>query len=275
MRFILYFTAIAFVVCATQFAWTQDPQHRTTADLPEAPTPALPSVSTTVQVIASPEEIAQAQVHIEEQQRMLGVFPNFYISYVPDPVPLTPRQKFSLAARTLVDPVSLALTGVTAGAQQASHDYAWGQGASAYGKRFGAAYGTMMTSTLIGSAALPVLFHQDPRFFYKSTGSIPSKFLYAVVTSVICKGDNHRWQPNVSAIGGGMAAAALSNLYYPASDRASARQIFIGAGVGSAFTAVTNVIEEFASHKLTPHAAPTDLPTLEQDSVTKAPASAP
>jgi len=197
---------------------------------------------------------------------MLGVFPNFYVSYVPDPVPLTPRQKFHLAFRTLVDPVSLALTGVTAGAQQADNVYAWGQGADAYAKRYAAAYGTFMNSTLIGSAALPALLHQDPRFFYKSTGSIPSRILYAAATAIVCKGDNHHWQPNVSAIGGGLAASGISNLYYPASNRADARSIFVGAGIGTAFTAVTNIIQELASHKFTPHAPPTELPTLEQDS---------
>ena len=41
----------------------------------------------------------------------------------------------------------------------------------------------------------------------------------ALGSLVIAKGDNGRWQPNYSSVGGDLAAAAISNLYYPKSAR--------------------------------------------------------
>ena len=250
------------VVWATQ-SLGQAPAPSRVTPLPDAPTPkspaSVPGVSTTVDVTATPEEVAEAQIHLEEKQRVLGIFPNFYVSYVPNPVPLTPHQKFHLATRTLIDPVSLALVGVTAGTQHAANVYAWGHDGPSFAKRYAAAYGNFMNSTLIGSAVLPSLLHQDPRYFVKGKGSFPARAAYAVANAVICKGDNHHWQPNVSAIGGGIAAAGISNLYYPEPNRASARQIFIGAAFGTGFSAVSNLIQEFASRKLTPHVPPSEL----------------
>ena len=70
-----------------------------------------------------------------------------------------------------------------------------------------------------GNAIFPALLKQDPRYFYKGTGSKKSRFFYAVANAVICKGDNGRWQPNYSSVLGSLAAGGLSNLYYPASSR--------------------------------------------------------
>jgi hypothetical protein len=246
------------VVAAAGFApWQTSGELRAgqSFDLPSIALKAAAS-STEVDVTASQTEIADAQVGEEEKQRVLGVFPNFYVSYVSDPVPLDPRQKSGLALRTLVDPVSLALTGVTAGAEQAGNAYAWGQGAQGYAKRFAAAYGNFLTSTLLGDALFPILFKQDPRYFYKGTGSIRSRALYAIANAVICKGDNNRWQTNYSGILGGLASAGLSNLYYPAVNRSGFGLTFEGAAIGTGFGAVANLLQEFLIHHLTPGIPP-------------------
>jgi len=60
---------------------------------------------------------------------------------------------------------------------------------------------------------------QDPRYFYKGTGSTRSRALYAIANSFVCKGDNGRWQTNYSNILGSLAAGGISNLYYPRQDR--------------------------------------------------------
>jgi hypothetical protein len=212
--------------------------------------------STSISVTATQADIAEAQVKEEEKQRVIGVFPNFYVSYIPNPVPLNPKQKFELAFRTMIDPVSFALNGITAGAEQADNVYAWGQGAQGYGKRYAASYGTFLTGTLIGSAALPVLFKQDPRYFYKGTGSIHSRVLYALAMAVMTKGDNHRWQVDYSAILGGLAASGISNAYYPAVNRSGARLIFEGTAIGTGVSGLSNLIQEFIVRRLTPHIPP-------------------
>ncbi len=76
-----------------------------------------------------------------------------------------------------------------------------------------------MSGTFVGSAILPSLLKQDPGYFYKGTCSRKSRFLHDIATSVICKGDNRRWQPNYWFIIGNLAAGGISNLYYPAQNR--------------------------------------------------------
>ncbi len=213
-----------------------------------------PATSTTLQVVAPRNEVAEDEIKVEEKQRALGVFPNFYVSYDPEAVPLGPKQKFELAWRTMIDPATFVLTGITAGVEQSQNTYQeYGQGAQGFAKRFGAAYADGATDTLIGNAILATLFRQDPRYFYKGTGSKFSRVLYAMSATVVCKGDNKHWQPNYSGILGGLAAGGISNLYYPESDRGAALT-FENAAVGMGTAAVLNIMQEFLIRKLTPHA---------------------
>jgi hypothetical protein len=222
----------------------------------DAHTIALPVAAATNEVRVSAEsrvEIAQEQLNLEEKQRVLGVFPNFYVSYDPHAELLITRQKYQLAWRTSIDPVTWLMTGAVAGGEQASNTFAgYGQGAQGYGKRFGANYADGLTDTMIGGAILPALFKQDPRYFYKGTGSIPSRAMYAIANSVICKGDNGRWQPNYSGILGGIAAGGISNLYYPSSNRSGVQVTFTNALIGTAEGAMQNLAQEFLVRRLTP-----------------------
>jgi hypothetical protein len=207
---------------------------------------------TDVQVALSRTEVAQEQVKDEEKQRVFGVFPNFYVTYDPHPVALTWKQKFELAWKTTIDPVTFAIVGGIAGVQQAQNTFdGYGQGASGYGKRFGAAYADLVSGTFIGSAILPSLLKQDPRYYYKGSGSKRSRILYAIANSVICKGDNGHWQPNYSNVLGNLAAGGISNLYYPAQNRNGVALTFENAAIGIGATAAANLVEEFLMRKLT------------------------
>ena len=207
---------------------------------------------TSMRVEPPPVEVAEMQIKDQEKQRVLAVMPNFYVSYVPDAVPLTSKQKFELASKMVIDPFTFGLTGVVAGGEQAENQFSgYGQGAQGYGKRFGAAYGNIVSGTFIGSAILPSILKQDPRYFYKGTGSKRSRLLYAIANSVICKGDNRQWQPNYSNIAGSLIAGGLSNLYYPKSDRNRVGFVFENTAIGIGETAVLDVFQEFFIRKLT------------------------
>jgi len=208
-----------------------------------------------VEVTQTREEIAEEQMHVEEQQRVFGVIPNFYVSYIPDAAPLDTRQKFKLGWKSTFDPVSIGLVGAVAGFEQATNAYSgFGQGAQGYGKRFGAALADSVAGTFFGSVILPSVFKQDPRYFYKGTGSRRSRFFYAMANAVICKGDNGHWQPNYSNVLGALAAGGLSNLYYPAKNRNGVGLTFATAFIGVGATGIGAVIEEFFLHKATSHA---------------------
>ncbi len=209
---------------------------------------------TEVRVGVSPVEVAEEEIKVEERQRVLGVIPNFYVSYIPDAVPLTSKQKFKLAWRATIDPVNFLLVGGIAGVQQADNDFSgYGQGAQGYGKRYGAAYGNLVSGTFIGAAILPSLLKQDPRYFYKGTGTVKERVLYAIANAVICKGDNGHWQPNYSSILGSLAAGGISNLYYPPQNRDGAALTFENTLIGIGTSAAVNIIQEFIIPKFTPN----------------------
>jgi protocatechuate 3,4-dioxygenase beta subunit len=216
---------------------------------------AVAAETTQVQVTVTRAELAEDEIKVQEKQRVLGVVPNFYVSYDPHAVALTSKQKFELAYRTSIDPVTFVLTGAIAGAQQAQNDFSgYGQGAQGYGKRYGAVYADTVTSTFLAGAVFPSLFKQDPRYFYKGTGSVRERFLYAVANAVICKGDNGHWQPSYSNVLGNLASGGISNAYYPASDRGAAL-VFENTLIGIGTTAAANVLQEFLIRKLTPTAS--------------------
>jgi hypothetical protein len=216
---------------------------------------AIAAATTEVQVRVTRYELAEEEIKVEETQRVLGVIPNYFVTYQQDALPLSARQKLELAWKTNVDPVTFAASGAFAGVEQATKQFSgYGQGAGGFGKRYGANYGDAFISTMIGSALLPALFKQDPRYFYKGTGSTQSRLLYAIANAIVCKGDNGHWQANYSGVLGSLAAGGISNLYYPASNRNGFGLTFENTLIGIGSSAIANVFQEFVVRKLTPHA---------------------
>jgi hypothetical protein len=205
---------------------------------------------TRVTVGYSAEELATEQVKIEEHQRVFGIIPNFYTAYDPNAAPLTTKLKFKLAARVAFDPVTFLGVGIVAGAGQAGEHPNYPQGAKGYAERYGASYANGFSDIMIGGAILPSLLHQDPRYFYQGTGTNKSRALHALTSPFVCRGDNGKWQPNYSTMGGDLASAALSNAYYPASNRGFG--LFIGNFlIGTGQRGAANLAQEFLLRRVT------------------------
>jgi hypothetical protein len=196
------------------------------------------------------EQLAQQQVKAEEKQRVLGIFPNFYVVYDKNAVPLTTKLKYGLAFRAATDVVSIAGDVVLAGVNQAADTPDYQQGAKGYGQRFGAAYADSFSNVMIGGAVLPSLLHQDPRYFYQGTGTPKSRMMHALANPFFCKGDNGRTQFNYSGIGGNLIAASLANLYYPPSNR-GAGLVFSTTLINTGGRLANAVVQEFILRKYT------------------------
>lgn len=209
--------------------------------------------ASSVTVLGSSEEIAAQQVSVEEKQRVLGVVPNFYVVYDPNPAPLTTKLKFRLALRASTDPVVFLGSALVSGMDQAGDTPDFDQGARGYGQRVGANYTTAFADVMIGGAILPSLLRQDPRYFYQGTGSTRSRLFHALSSPFICKGDNGHLQPNFSSVGGDLAAGAISQLYYPDTNR-GAGLVFQSTFITAAGRMANGVIQEFLLRKLTPGA---------------------
>lgn len=205
---------------------------------------------TVINVHYDPVEVATEQFKAEEKQRVFGVVPNFYVSYESDPAPLTTRMKFKLALKVSVDPVTAAGVALVASGKQAGDTPDYGQGWAAYGKRFGAVAADGFSDIMIGGAVLPSLLHQDPRYFYQGTGTTGSRIRHAIFSPFVAKGDNGRWQPNYSSLGGDLASAGLANLYYPRANRGSGL-VFGNFAIGTAERIGASLAQEFLFSKFT------------------------
>lgn len=212
-------------------------------------------VSTSVEVTATNHDVAEAQMKSEQQQRILGILPNYYTVYFQDPAPLSAEQKMRLAFRSAIDPFNFAASAAQAVSEVNSKDFAaYGTGAEGFGKRFGAAYADGFSGTLLGSGVMPALLHQDPRYYYKGTGTVAARIAYALSWTVRCKGDNGNWQPNYSFLLGDIAAAGISDLYYPAALRNNGAQTVKYSLFNFASQGVNALLQEFLFKRITTHA---------------------
>lgn len=224
----------------------QNGQRLTVPDL----TVRLATATQQVTVTVSQVELAQEEVKAQERQRALVIFPNFYSSYIWNAAPLNTRQKFDLALHSVFDPVNFLVVGAEAGGLQYFDTYHYGSGAEAYAKYYGSTFADTAIAHILGSAVLPSLLHQDPRYFYKGRGGMASRALYAISRSVITRNDAGRDVPNYSSMAGSLMAGAISNAYHPAADRGVGLTFRNGA-IAIGGHAFENLVREFILRRLT------------------------
>ena len=117
----------------------------------EVPDVALPiaTADTTIEVSANSAQVAEQELKIETRQRVLGVFPNFYTSFIYNAAPLNTRQKFKLTLRSTMDPIAFLNVGIVAAIEQAHGTFKdFGPGPAGYGRRYGAAQATSSSDAL-------------------------------------------------------------------------------------------------------------------------------
>lgn len=197
-------------------------------DLPDDPSVSLqqvsppppPPPSDAPQTDEEKRKKAQEQLQQQEKQRVMGVMATFNTTSNHDALPLTPGQKFQLFFKSATDPWPFLLAAVVSGIGQADDSFPeYGQGMEGYGKRYGASFTDTFVGNFFGNAVLPSLWHEDPRYFQKGTGSKARRFLWAASSTVWCRRDNGKWGPNYSNVVGNLIGSAISNVYYPQSDR--------------------------------------------------------
>ncbi len=158
--------------------------------------------------------------------------------------------KFKLALRVSYDPVTVAGVAVVSGARQAANSPKYGQGWAAYGKRLGATAADGFTDIMIGGAILPSLLHEDLRYFYQGTGTTKARLRHAISSPFVSKRDDGNWAPNYSSLGGDLASAAISNLYFPRANR-GAELVFSQFALGTAERMGASVAQEFLLGRFT------------------------
>jgi hypothetical protein len=228
------------------------------------PSLTLPRIALAVQgfatsvVVRPTEAIAEEQIKVQEQQRWLGVVPNFYVSFVPDAAPLTSRQKLTLATHETFDWMAFVGSSVAAAIDQSTAAHpGFGDGTSGYAKRWAASFADNRSGDLLSHYVFAVLFRQDPRYFYQGTGTIQSRLAHALSSAFVARSDRGTTMPNYAQIFGNIGAAALSNLYYPHSERGGNLMVS-NLAISLASRSAKAVIQEFLSKRFTTHAPARD-----------------
>ena len=179
--------------------------------------------------------------------RLFFTLPNFLTLENAGKIPpLTPRQKFSVVARSSFDYVEYPWYGFLAGISQAENsESGYGQGAAGYGKRYGAALADGTIENFWTSAILPVALRQDPRYFQLGQGGFWRRTGYAMSRIPVTRSDSGRNQFNFSEILGSMIAAGISTYsYHPRAERTLRNTVSVW-GSQISYDTLTFVVKEF------------------------------
>ena len=178
--------------------------------------------------------------------RLFYALPNFLTVETKNVPPLTPGQKLKVVTRGSFDYVQIPWYGFLAGISQAENSEAgYGQGAAGYGKRYAAYFADGTIENYFTGAFLPILLHQDPRYYTMGKGGFVHRTSYAVSRIFVTRSDSGHRQFNYSEIfGAGMASAISTYSYHPKEDRTLSNTAKVwGTQVG--YDTLTLVIKEY------------------------------
>lgn len=160
-------------------------------------------------------------------------------------LPLTNQQKFHRWLGSTYSPYTFTSALLSTSWAQAVGDWpTYGSGMQGFGKRFGATVANTETAGFFKVFLLPVLTHEDPRFFYSGQHGTVARAMYAATRVFITRKDDGRSAFNTPEIAGTLFTAALTNAYYPRADRGFSNTMSrTFSGITS--DASSNVLREF------------------------------
>jgi hypothetical protein len=181
-----------------------------------------------------------------KDDRMFYVMPNYLTvedqSQVP---PISWKEKFAITAKGTFDPYEFGIVGIVAGIRQGENAYpGFGQGASGYAKRYGASFADQVDGNLMVGGVFPTILRTDPRYFRLGKGRLGHRFGYAISRVLVARKDSGGKMFNIPEFAGNTTAIAISNVYYPASDRSFTSNVS-GFTLQMGIDAFGNELKEF------------------------------
>ena len=181
----------------------------------------------------------------QPDKRILWIIPNFRTSpTLAEYKPISPKEKFKIAAMDTFDRGTFALAAAFAGeAQLTNSTPSFGQGVEGYARYLGTAYADFAISNFMTEGIYPTILHQDPRYFRRGTGSGWARLGYAVGQIFWTHTDSGGTQFNFSEVVGNSTAVAISEAYYPNNRNAGDAVSKLGAQL--AVDTASNILKEF------------------------------
>jgi hypothetical protein len=222
-------------------AWAQAP------DGSEAGKPAATGSSPPVLPSQNPSQPTGAQQPEQQDKRVFGVFPNYRttdgnVAFQP----ISSKQKVLIGLKDSFDwPVYLTGGAFAALYQLENQNPSFGQGVKGYARRYGTALADQVIGNMMTESFMPILFHQDPRYFRvgRRGGSVMHRMGYAASRIFVSRTDSGGTQFNYSEWVGNATAVAISNAYYP--DTRTAGDNIERLGIACATDAFSQVMKEF------------------------------
>lgn len=183
---------------------------------------------------------------LQQTNRMMWIVPNFAaVSPGVKFKPMTPKQKLWMATEDSFDYSSFVWSGVLAAQSYALDQYPeLGTGGVAYGRYYWRGVLDGISNPYFSEAIVPILTHQDPRYFTLGHGGFFPRLAYALTRVVVTYSDSGRNTFNISEVGGDFASSALSTAYYPPQERGMVK-ITEGWGTQLESAALNNIAKEF------------------------------
>jgi hypothetical protein len=159
---------------------------------------------------------------------------------------LTGRDKVIFGIRqeaTIYFPLGAAVSAGYSHLSNGSPNY--GTNSDAYAQRLGAALARNASQNIFSDSLLAPLLHEDPRYYVMGNRRNGfARAAYAISRVLLTRSEAGDTTPNFSLLGGYAGAAAVTNAYYPPTNRGftETAKTFGGSLGGAAFS---NVVREF------------------------------
>jgi hypothetical protein len=160
-------------------------------------------------------------------------------------VPMTWQQKGYLALHDVTDPATIGtILGISAITVAADPHSAYGPGMKGFGKSVGVSLLQDATAQFFGAFAIPVVAHQDPRYFRRPHEHFTKRVVYSISRTVISRSDSGKSMPNYATLLQYPISAEIDNLYVPGihpDGPSTVARILTGYGLDPA----NNLLNEF------------------------------
>ena len=156
-----------------------------------------------------------------QTRRILGIIPNFRAISTDEKLPAqSAKEKFVTATEDSFDYSSVFIPLALAGYSQLTNATPeFGTGGVAYGRYLWHAAVDQTSENYMVEFVMPVLTHEDTRYYTLGRGGFWKRTGYALSRAVVTRSDSGKEVFNASEVIGSGASAGLSSLYYPAGER--------------------------------------------------------
>ncbi len=179
-----------------------------------------------------------------EDKRIFGVLPNYRTAEMSaEYSSISAKRKLKIATKDSFDYPLFLLAGAYAGLYQLENTHPeFGQGVKGYASRLGTNYSDQVIGNMMTEGFLPILLHEDPRYFRMGEGPKKRRVMYALSRIFVTRTDGGKSSFNFAEVLGNGIGAGIGLSYYP--DNRNVAGYMQNWGIALATDASSQVLKE-------------------------------